>query len=65
MEGGRHTCASCPTPDRSLKGVTVKYRLLALTLIIVAAGVYIYITTTGATIGVGKGPGLLFFREDT
>ena len=43
----------------------MKYRLLALALIIIAAGVYIYTTTTGGEFNVGKGPALLYFREDT
>ena len=43
----------------------MKYRLLALALIVIAAGVYIYTTTTGGEFDVGQGPALLFFREDT
>lgn len=42
----------------------MKYRLLALALIVIAAGAYIYITTMGGAIDVGKGPGLLYFRVD-
>ncbi len=44
----------------------MKYRLLVLALIVIAAGVYIYTTTTGGgKFDVGKGPSLLYFREDT
>jgi len=43
----------------------VKYRLLVLALIVIAAGVYIYTTTTGGEFDVGKGPSLLYFRDDT
>jgi len=43
----------------------MKYRLLALALIIIAAGVYIYTTTTGGEFDVGKEPAVLYFREDT
>jgi hypothetical protein len=43
----------------------VKYRVLILALIVIAAGVYIYTTTTGGDFTVGKGPSLLYFREDT
>jgi hypothetical protein len=43
----------------------MKYRLLALALIVIAAGVYIYTTTTGGEFDVGRGPSLLYFREDT
>ncbi len=47
------------------KGVTVRYRLLVLALIVIAAGVYIYTTTTGGEFDVGKEPAVLYFREDT
>ena len=50
---------------RTRKEPTVKYRLLVLALIVIAAGVYIYTTTTGEEFDVGKGPALLYFREDT
>jgi hypothetical protein len=43
----------------------MKYRLLVLTLIVVAAGVYIYTTTTGGEFDIGKGPALLYFRDDS
>jgi hypothetical protein len=44
----------------------VKYRLLVLALIVIAAGVYIYTTTTsGGAFDVEKGTVLLYFREDT
>ena len=44
----------------------MKYRLLVLALIAIAAGVYIYITTMGGgEFDVGRGPSLLYFREDT
>jgi hypothetical protein len=43
----------------------MKYRLLALALIVIAAGAYIYTTTTGGKFDVGRGPSLLYFREDT
>jgi thioredoxin-like negative regulator of GroEL len=44
----------------------MKYRLLVLALIVIAAGAYIYITTTGGgKFDVGMGPSLLYFREDT
>jgi hypothetical protein len=40
--------------------------LLVLALIVIAAGVYIYTTTTGVgAFDVGKGTALLYFREDT
>jgi hypothetical protein len=48
------------------KEPTVKYRLLFLALVVIAAGVYIYITTTGSgEFDVGRGPAVLYFREDT
>jgi thioredoxin-like negative regulator of GroEL len=43
----------------------VKYRLLVLAFVVIAAGVYIYTTTTGGEFDVGRGPSLLYFREDT
>jgi len=44
----------------------VKYRLLILALVVIAAGAYIYITTTGGgNFDVGTGPSLLYFRDDT
>jgi thioredoxin-like negative regulator of GroEL len=43
----------------------VKYRLLVLALVVIAAGVYIYMTTMGGDFDVGKGPSLLYFRDDT
>jgi hypothetical protein len=44
----------------------VKYRVLILALVVIAAGVYIYTTTTGGgKFDVGMGPSLLYFREDT
>ena len=43
----------------------MKYRLLILALVVIAAGVYIYTTTRGGEFDVGKGPSLLYFREDT
>jgi len=43
----------------------LKYRLLVLALIVIAAGAYIYLTTTGGQFDVGNRPALLYFREDT
>ena len=43
----------------------MKYRLLVLALVVIAAGVYIYTTTTGGEFDVGRGSSLLYFREDT
>jgi len=44
----------------------VKYRLLVLALVVIVAVGYIVITTTGGgKFDVGKGPALLYFREDT
>lgn len=44
----------------------MKYRLLVLALVVIAAGVYIYTTTmSGGKFDVGTGPSLLYFREDT
>jgi len=44
----------------------VKYRLLILALVVIAAGAYIYITTTGGgKFDVGTGASLLYFRDDT
>ena len=44
----------------------MKYRLLILALVVIAAGAYIYITTTGGgKFDVGTGPSLLYFRDDT
>ena len=44
----------------------MKYRLLVLALVVIAAGVYIYATTTGGgKFDVGRGTSLLYFREDT
>ena len=47
------------------KEPTVKYRLLVLALIVIAVGVYIYATTTGGEFDVGRGPAVLYFRDDT